>query len=297
MPEPGHDPQWPNIRRVALVALLGGVVISIVKFALFAMSSSAAVLSDALESVINIVAAAVMLGSLSYANRPPDREHRYGHGNAQFIAIGFEGAMILFAGVGIIFEAIRRLVHPVAIRSLDWTIVALFALALLMGALGAYVYRAGRRLENDVLMADGRHLLSDLATTGGALVGLVLVRLTGVQWIDSVTAGALGLVILFVGWRLLRESFFGLMDRAEEDDLQAVHEILNAAQSSGEIVSFHKVRVRRSGDFAWVDMHLQAPAELSLREAHDIASRIEGRIERRLGGGNASAHMEPAEAD
>ena len=294
MPEPGHDPDWPAVRRVALVALFGGLAISAVKFALFAVSNSAAVLSDALESLVNIAAAGVMIASLTYANRPPDREHRYGHGNAQFMAIAFEGAMILFAGIGIILEAVRRLVAPEAIRALDWTLVALAGVGVLVGTLGIYVHRSGKRLQNPVLIADGKHLVSDLATTGGALIGLLLVRLTGVQWIDSVAAGLLGVVILVAGWRLIRESFSGLMDRADERDLRIVTSILAQERDAGAIQGFHKVRARRSGNFPWVDMHLQLPDQMTVRESHAIASRIEGLIEEALGGGDATAHVEPA---
>ena len=296
MPEPGRESDFPRVRAAALVALGGGLVISALKFALFASSNSAAVLSDALESLVNITAAVVMLVSLAYADRPPDREHRYGHGNAQFVAIAFEGAMVLLAGLGIIVEAARRLLNPEPIHHLDWTIAALAGIALLVGALGVGVTIAGRRLGNRVLIADGAHLLADLATTGGALVGLLLVRLTGVGWIDSVVAALLGAVILVAGWRLVGESFAGLMDRADPDDLARVTAILNEERERGAIAGYHKVRVRRSGRFPWVDMHIQVEGSMTVAAAHDLASRIEGRIESALAGGDATAHIEPADS-
>lgn len=295
MPEPGRDPQWPRVRRTALIALFGGLAISALKFSLFVYSNSAVVLSDALESLVNIAAAGVMLVSLAYADRPPDREHRYGHGNAQFMAIAFEGAMVLFAGMGIIAESVRRFAHPEPIHELEGTILALGAIAILVGLLGAGVYLTGRRLDNRVLKADGLHLLSDLATTAGALIGLMLVRATGVVWIDSASAVVLGVGILLAGWRLVRESFAGLMDRASPEDLAAVTAILNEEREAGVIEGFHKVRVRRSGNFPWIDMHIQVVGAMRVADAHEIASRIEGRIERALGGGDATAHLEPDE--
>lgn len=293
MPEPGHDPNWPVARRTAIAALLIGLVISALKFGLFTMSNSAAVLSDALESLVNVAAAGVLLVSLVYADRPPDREHRYGHGNALYIAIAFEGAMILFAGLGVIVEAIRRLNAPQELQSVSYTIAGLVVISLFVGALGAWVYRRGQKLGNRALIADGKHLLSDLATTGGALVGLILVRLTGIVWIDSAVAIILGAVILITGWQLVGESFGGLMERADANDLAVVVEILEDEKRAGSILNFHKVRVRRTGQFPWVDMHLQVPPEMTVGKSHELASRIEGRIEQALGGGDATAHVEP----
>lgn len=296
MPEPGLEPNYRRVRAAAYVALAGGVVISGLKFALFSVSNSASVLSDALESLVNVAAACVMLISLAYANRPPDREHPYGHGKAQFMAIAFEGAMVLLAGFGIIIESARRLINPADVREIGWTIMGLAGIGLLVGALGAGMLFAGRRLGNRVLIADGMHLLSDLATTGGALVGLTLVRFTGLVWIDSAVAAALGVVVLITGWRLVGESVAGFMDRADPGDLETVTEILRDERDAGVVLGFHKVRVRRSGGFAWVDMHIQVKPSMTVAASHEIASRIEGRIERAMGGGNATAHVEPAGA-
>ncbi|RMH27835.1 MAG: cation transporter [Planctomycetota bacterium] len=295
MPEPGREIDFPRARAVAVAALAGGLIISALKFALFAASNSAAVLSDALESLVNIAAAVVMLVTLIYADRPPDREHRYGHGNAQFLAIAFEGAMVLLAGVGIIVEAGRRLVRPAPVAHLDLTLLGLVGIGALVAALGAGVFVAGRRLNNRVLRADGAHLLTDLATTAGALVGLGLVRLTGLVWIDTAAAAVLGAVVLITGWRLVGESVAGLMDRADPADLARVASILDEERRAGAIAGFHKLRVRRTGRFPWVDMHLQVDGRLTVAQAHDLASRIEGRIERALGGGDATAHVEPAD--
>jgi len=293
MPDPGVDPNWPHVRRVVRVAIGAGAMIVLAKFGVFFLTRSAAALSDALESIVNIVAAGVALYSLSLSNKPADREHPYGHGKAEFMAIAVEGGLVLFAGLAIIFESIRRLLSPPTLHRLDFGVVANVAIAGASAALALYVLRAGRRLGNEVLLADGKHLLSDVLTTSGVIVGLILVRITGMVWIDAALALVLAVVILVTGWRLLGRSIDGLMDKTDPDDFALVDGILQEEQQAGNIRGRHKVRVRRNGPFRWVDMHLQVPPDMTVAESHAIASRIEGRIEEALGRANATAHVEP----
>lgn len=294
MPEPGRNPEWPKIRAVATIALVGGVIIVALKFGVFFLTNSAAVLSDALESIINVVAAGVLLFTLRLANKPPDREHPYGHGKAEFMAIAFEGSMILLAGALIAFEAIRRLLDPPELRSLGLGTFLLAGVGLLSLGLALYILRAGRRLGSDALVADGRHLMTDVFTTGGAVAGLILVNLTGLGWLDPAIALIFAAVIVFTSWRLLGQSIAGLMDRADPEDDKAVRTILDEEVRAGAIAGYHKVRVRRSGVFTWVDMHLHVTATMTVHESHELASRIEHRIERTLKFANATAHVEPA---
>ncbi|MBL0921216.1 MAG: cation transporter [Phycisphaerales bacterium] len=293
MPDPGVDPNWPHVRRVVRVAIGAGLLLVAAKFAVFLLTRSAAALSDALESIVNIVAAAVALYSLSLSNKPADRDHPYGHGKAEFMAIAVEGGLVLFAGLAIIFESVRRLLSPPTLHRLDVGVAANAVIAAASAALAFYVLRAGRRLNNDVLLADGKHLLSDVLTTSGVIVGLILVRLTGMVWIDAALALILAVVILVTGWRLLGRSVDGLMDKTDPADFALVDGILADEQNAGRIRGRHKVRVRRNGPFRWVDMHLQVAPEMTVAESHALASRIEGRIEQALGRANATAHVEP----
>lgn len=293
MPDPGVDPQWPQVRRVVRVAIGAGLLLVLAKFGVFFLTRSAAALSDALESIVNIVAASVALYSLSLSNKPADRDHPYGHGKAEFMAIAVEGGLVLFAGLAIIFESIRRLLSPPTLHRLDAGVLANALIASAAAALAWYVLRAGRRLQNEVLTADGKHLLSDVVTTAGVIAGFVLVHLTGMVWIDAALALVLAVVILVTGWRLLGRSIDGLMDKTDPADFALVDDILADEQRSGNIRGRHKVRVRRTGPFRWVDMHLQVSPEMSVAESHALASRIEGRIEQALGRANATAHVEP----
>ncbi|MFW6059307.1 MAG: cation diffusion facilitator family transporter, partial [Phycisphaeraceae bacterium] len=292
MPEPDRDPNLPVVKRTAQYALLAGIIIALLKFGVFWLTNSVAVLSDALESIINITAAGVMLYTIHYSNRPADREHPYGHGKIEFLAVGLEGWLILLAAVVIAFEAIRRLFTAPELN-LDTGIWLLAGVGVLDGILAAYVWRAGRRYQNAVLQADGKHLITDVASTAGVVVGLVLVQWTGWQRLDSFVAIVMAALILAASWRLLWQSFHGLMDHADPEDDRAIIDILNDEVRAGQIHGYHKVRHRHTGPFHWVDMHLQVDGDMTVTDGHELASRIEGRIEQRLGRANATAHLEP----
>ena len=294
MPDPAADPHLASTTRIARRALAVGVGITALKFLIFALTASVAVLSDALESIINLVAGAFVLYSLWLSNRPADRSHPYGHGKVEFLAVGFEGAMILVAGLIIAVTAIARLISGRAPGRLDLGLILLIFVAVFTVALAAYVWHAGKRYDNLTLIADGKHLATDAASTLGVLVGLTLVKLTGYAWLDPVVAIVLASFILWTSWRLLWDSIGGLMDRSDPDDDRLINEILDDEVTQGQIVGYHKVRHRHTGRFHWVDMHLQVPGDMSVALGHDIASRIEGRIEQALGEANATAHLEPA---
>lgn len=293
MPEPAPDPQLPKIRRVALIAMGVGIAVMLAKLVAYWLTGSVAVLSDALESIINIVAAAAMLFAVHYANRPADRSHPYGHGKIEFLVVGLEGWLILFAGAAIGYQAIARLLAGEAPRHLGWGMGLLGAVGLGHAVLAVYVFRMGRKLHSDPLIADGKHLLTDVASTLGVIAALIGVKLTGWVWLDPVAAIVLASLILYASWKLLWQSIHGLMDGSDPADDRAIREILDEEVDRGHIASYHKVRHRHTGAFHWVDMHLQIDPSLSVSQGHDIASRIEGRIERTLGAGNATAHVEP----
>ncbi len=294
MPEPTPDPQLPKIRRVAVIALGVGFVVMLAKFGVYWLTGSVAVLSDALESIINIVAAGAMLFAIQYSNRPADRTHPYGHGKVEFLVVGLEGWLILFAGATIGYQAIARLLGGQQPQNLDWGMALLGIVGAGHAALAIYVFRMGRRYRSDPLIADGKHLLTDVASTLGVILALVAVKLTGWAWLDPVAAMVIAALILFASWKLVWQSINGLMDRSDPADDAAIRAILDEEVAAGHVVSYHKVRHRHTGPFHWVDMHLQVEGSLSVTQGHAIASRIERRIEQTLGEGNATAHVEPA---
>jgi cation diffusion facilitator family transporter len=297
MPEPQAHPEYRTILRVARRAMIAALVILAMKIVVFVLTDSAAVLSDALESIINIAAAALMLYGVWLSNRPADKDHPYGHGKVEYMIAALEGWMILIAGVVIVVESVRRLiggVEPNAAR-LDMGLMLLGAISVLTLVLAVYVYANGKRFESVTLIADGKHLFTDVASTVGVVVGLLLVRATGKFWLDPVVALIIAGPIFFTSWRLLWKSIDGLMDRRDPDDDRTLRAILDEETKNGAIHGYHKLRHRHSGRFHWVDMHLHVDGDMNVAAAHELASRIEHRIEQALGACNATAHVEPAD--
>lgn len=297
-PVPTAPPQTRaqiQAQRVAWTALFAGIVLMALKVLVFVVTDSAAVLSDALESTVNLAAAAVAIWSTWYAAQPADEAHPYGHGRVEFFAVGFEGALVLVAGITIVFESFRRLTRHLAPERLDLGVGLLAVISLLAAALAAYVWMQGRRLGSPTLLADGKHLAADVLSTLGAILGLLLVRATGWVWLDPAAALLLAGVVVFTGGRLVMHSWAGFMDRIDPVDDAKIRAILDEEFVAGRIAGYHKVRHRHQGAFHWVDLHLQVPGAMSVREAHDVASNIEHRIEQALGHADATSHVEPAE--
>lgn len=299
MPEPQAHPELPHIRRVTRFIFVAAVVITLAKFFAYAISNSVAVLGDALESIINVIAAAMLAYTMRIANRPPDDEHPYGHGKIEFLAIGAEGCMILLAGVVILIEAVRRLFTQDGINKehTTYSLVAIGIIALMTAALAIYALLAARKYESQNLMAHAKHLLTDVASTVAVFIGVALVTWTEKLWLDPIVAIIISIVILATSWRLLWRSLDGLMDRRCPEDDAVIAGILDDAVASRLIRGYHKVRHRHQGTFHWVDLHLQVDEHLSVRESHELASKIERQIENALGDGNATAHVEPYDAD
>lgn len=282
--------------RVAVIALIGVLVILGLKVGLFVWTGSAAVLSDAMESVVNVAAAMMALFSVWYAGRPADREHPYGHGKVEFITAGIEGLAVLGAGALIAIEAVERLVRPEAVRAAGAGMIGLIGVAALLAGLAWYILRAGRRLQSPALIADGRHLMVDVVSTVGVAGALGLVKLTGWHRIDPIAAGLVCVLVIRTGVGLMRHAWGGLLDRIDEADDAAIRQVLDEEVVESRLVSYEKVRHRHQGAFHWVDMHLRFPPRMSVAEAHDEASRIEKRVEKAVDGeAKATAHIEPGD--
>lgn len=275
--------------------MFGGGVITAMKFGVFFYTNSASVLTDALESIINLVAAAIMIYTLWLARKPADEDHPYGHGKAEFFAVGFEGWLILSAGVLILIEAIRRLADPpvLDVTRLERGSAMLAVTCAMSAALAFYVLRMGKALDSPTLIADGKHLMADVVSTVGGIIGLLGVSFTGWQWLDPVVALVLGLFILITSTKLVWQSVEGLMDHNDPHDQAEIERILQDEIAAGRIMGFHKVRHRHSGAFRWIDMHLQVDAGMSVRDAHEVATAVEKRIEQHFGHAKATSHIEP----
>ena len=265
-------------QRVAMTAsLVVAVVMLVGKLTAYAITGSAAIFSDAIESVVHLFATGVAGFSLWYAAQPPDAAHPYGHGKIAYVSSGLEGALILVAAVAIGYEAIQALVAGPELANLGLGLAITAALGLVNLVLGLSLVRIGRRTNALVLVANGHHVLTDMWTSLGVLVGVGLVLLTGIEWLDPVIALVVGANILWTSGRLIREAYGGIMDRADAAETDRVLGVLTEAQAEGLIAGHHHVRHRRVNDQVWLEQHLLLPDALRLDDAHERASTVEAR--------------------
>jgi cation diffusion facilitator family transporter len=281
----------------AALSLVVSVTLLVIKFVAYFLTGSAAIFSDALESIVNVAASAVAAYALVVAHSPADEEHPYGHGKIEFLSAHFEGGMILLAAVAIGLKAIELLFVPSPVQQLGVGIVLIAAAMIINGGVGIYLIRTGKKQGSLTLEADGQHLLSDAVTSAMALGALAIVKLLHWPLADPIAALLIAAYIGWMGIVLLRRSSAGLMDRQDADDERLLRGILDAHIGPGgkepRICSYHKLRHRHSGRYHWVDFHIMVPAEMKVEEGHAVASAIEYELELALGVGNATAHIEP----
>ena len=278
----------------AWLSLATSIVTITLKFSAYALTGSVGLLSDAVEAVVNIVAALVALGVLTYSEAGPDREHNFGHEKAQYFSSGIEGALIFVASGGIMWTAIPRLMSPQPIEQVGFGL-GLSVLAAIANAGCAWVMlRAARSHRSITLEADARHLLTDVWTTAGVFVGVLLVQWTGWLRLDPIIAIAVAIQILWTGWHLMARSFEGLMDRAIPDsDRAVIVEVLESLRRQGG--DYHALRTRIAGAKSFVDVHVLVPGSMSIQAGHDLAEELENEIRSRLPHVEVLTHLEPLE--
>jgi cation diffusion facilitator family transporter len=264
--------------RLQLVVVIVGILLLITKFIAFFVTNSNAILTDALESIINVIAGSFSLYSLILSALPRDENHPYGHGKIEFIAASLEGSLIFVAGSIIIIKSVYNLFQPVELNALDFGIL-LTALAGFINLLvGIVVDRRGQATKSLVLQAGGKHLKSDAYSTVGILIGLFLIYITEYVWIDSVIAIIFGSIIIYTGYKILRTSVAGIMDAADYDLLKRIVQVLNENRRENWI-DIHNLRVIKYGATLHIDCHLTVPWYLNVKEAHDEVEEV-GRLVR-----------------
>lgn len=268
--------------RAARLSLGVAVVLLGVKTAAWWLTGSAAILSDALESIINVVAAAFAVLSVSVAATPPDKRHPYGHGNIEYYAAWLEGMLILLASVGIFYESWNKILHPEPVPHLGAGIVLLLAAGGVNAWLGLLLLREGRRSDSLTLTADGKHVLTDVYTSAGVLVGLGLVWATDWLWLDGAVACLVGVNIAWAGVDLVRRSVSGFMIESDPVLLESICALLRQNRHPAWI-DIHRLRAIKAGRRVHVDMHLILPREMPLFEAHVQVEAMEALLRAQLG--------------
>lgn len=264
-----------RIRKVmAALSLFIGLLLLGAKFYAYHLTGSSAVLSDALESIVNVAAAAFALYSVYLSTRPPDQSHPYGHGKIEYFSAGFEGALIVLAALGIFRVGWEQILHPRPIPRLEIGLLIILGTSLINLGLGLVLIRTGRQTRSLALEADGRHVLTDVVTSAGVLAGLFLVRWTGWYWMDGAVAFGVGGHILFSGSKLIRQSFRGLMDTADPELMKIISGLIIDHRRCVWI-DIHRLRAWRSGAEIHIDLHLILPKDMSLEAAHTEAQHLE----------------------
>jgi cation diffusion facilitator family transporter len=278
----------------AWLSLATSLVTITLKFAAYVLTGSVGLLSDAVEAVVNIVAALVALGVLTYSAHGPDREHNFGHEKAQYFSSGIEGALIFVAAGAIAWTAIPRLLNPQPLEQVGIGLTLSVAAALANAACAWVMLRAARAHRSITLEADARHLLTDVWTTAGVFGGVILVEVTGWLRLDPLVALAVALQILVTGWHLMARSFDGLMDRAIPDEDRAVIiGVLETLRHQGG--DYHALRTRVAGAKSFVNVHVLVPGRMSVQAGHDLVERLENEIQSKLPHVEVLTHLEPLE--
>ena len=277
-----------------LFSVATSVLTMALKFGAYALTGSVGLLSDALESFVNLAAALIALAALTYAHADEDEDHNFGHQKAEYFSSGIEGALIFVAAGAIVWSAVPRLLDP---RPLEQVGLGLALSVVAAGAnllCGWFLLKGAREHRSITLEADAHHLLTDVWTTAGVIAGVAIVHFTGWLVLDPVIAIVVALQILWTGWTLIRRSFDGLMDRAmPADELGRIVAVLEQVKRQGG--DYHRLRTRVSGNRSFVDVHVLVPGTMSVHEGHDLVHRLEEQIESAMPHVEVLTHLEPLE--
>lgn len=283
-----------SLARFAWLSVAAAIVTIALKSLAYSLTGSVGLLSDALESVVNLVAALITLGMLALAARPPDEDHAWGYGKAEYFSSGAEGVLILGAAIAIVWAAVPRLLHPRPLEAVGLGFGVSVLASLVNFAVARVLLGAGRRHHSIALEADAHHLLTDVWTSAGVLAAVVAVAVTDWEILDPVIAILVALQILWTGVKLVRRSAMGLLDRSLPPEEQAAVQAVLEAHASAE-VQFHAVRTRQAGARRFVTLHVLVPGGWSVRRGHEVCERLELDISAVLANATVTTHLEAVE--
>jgi cation diffusion facilitator family transporter len=294
--EAGKSPGGPNIKtRVILLSIGAAVATIVLKFTAYFFTGSVGLLSDAMESLVNLVGASAALLALTIAARPADKSHQYGHQKVEYFSSGLEGGLILVAAGAIIWTALNRLFHPAALESVDIGLGVSLVATIINFVVARILLRVGQREDSIALEADGKHLMTDVVTSVGVVLGVILVAITGWLWLDPAIALAVAANIIFEGGKLVQRSLSGLSDPAlpAEEENQVRAAIQSVIGLSNSPMKYHGLRARKSGSIRFIDFHLLTPSDWTVRQAHEYAETIEAKIKEIFKEVELTIHIEP----
>ena len=278
-------------RKTALLSLIVGFSMFIAKIGAYFLTGSAAIFSDAAESVVHILATGMALFSIILSNKPPDESHPYGHNKVEYFSAGVEGFLIFTAAVVIIYSAIVDIIKGPELEKLDIGAIIIFIAALINMFLGFYLVKIGKRTNSITLIADGKHVLTDSYTSAGVIVGVLFVLFTGFKLLDPIFAIAVALNIIYTGYKLIRESVGGLMNETNQDVLNKIANVLTTIKKDYWI-DIHELRYWQSGDKLFLDFHLILPYYFNIQQTHKEENEIEEIIQKEFEGSQLKIHFD-----
>lgn len=286
--------QSASLKRYAWLSIAAAIATILLKGVAWWMTGSVGLLSDALESFVNLAAAIMALAMLSVAAEPEDENHPHGHGKAEYFASAFEGFLILVAAASIAYAAVDRLLHPQALEAVGVGLAVSVVASLINLAVARTLMKVGKAENSITLEADAHHLLTDVWTSAGVIVGVGLVWATGWLWLDPAIALLVAANIVWTGWQLLHRSASGLMDEAlPPEQIDAIEKVLTAYRARG--LEFHALRTRQAGARAFATLHVLVPGEWTVQVGHDWLERIEADIRAAVPRIHVTTHLEPKE--
>lgn len=283
-----------QLKRYAWLSIAAAIATILLKGVAWWLTGSVGLLSDALESFVNLAGALMALAMLSLAGTPADDRHAYGHGKAEYFSSAFEGFLILLAAFSIAYTAIDRWLHPQALQDIGVGLLVSVVASLINLVAARELLKAGREFNSITLEADAKHLMTDVWTSVGVIIGVGLVWVSGWLWLDPLIALLVALNIVWTGWQLLHRSASGLMDEAlPGEQLQEIELVLAKYRKQG--LDFHALRTRQAGRQAFITLHVLVPGEWSVQRGHDVVEQIEAGIRAVVPFSNLTTHLEPIE--
>jgi cation diffusion facilitator family transporter len=286
----------PSLQRYAWLSIATALATILLKGVAWWMTGSVGMLSDALESFVNLAGALMALAMISLAATPADDNHAYGHGKAEYFSSAFEGFLILIAAASIAYAAIDRLLHPQELEAIGIGLAVSVVASIINLATARILFDVGHRHNSITLEADAQHLMTDVWTSAGVIIAVALVWATGWLWLDPVIALIVAANIIWTGWQLLRRSAAGLMDVAvPEETRQALEAVLERYRREG--LEFHALRTRQAGAHAFATVHVMVPGEWTVKQGHDYSERIETDLRAIAPHLHVTTHLEPKETE
>lgn len=283
-----------HLKRYAWLSISAAIATILLKGIAWWLTGSVGLLSDALESFVNLAGALMALMMLSLAGTPADDRHAYGHGKAEYFASAFEGILIQLAAISIAYAAIERLLHPQVIETVGVGLLVSVIASLINLFAARELLQAGHEFNSITLEADAKHLMTDVWTSAGVILGVGLVWATGWLWLDPLIALLVAANIVWTGWQLLQRSASGLMDEAiPQEQIDAIEAVLEKYRKQG--LDFHALRTRQAGQLAFISLHVLVPGEWTVQRGHDEVELIEADICAAVQYSHITTHLEPIE--